>query len=153
MIPRPGAVLLALAAAWPAAPVAAQQDQSVLFPLPEVEGALSWRDLAAAEVVVEEGSPRALVPEAVRARAGGIVKAVGFLQPLDAAGTRHLMTEMSPHCPFCVPVGREGMIVVDCVEPVGLIQRAVVLEGRFEVHEDLSDGMVYRISGAVLLDE
>jgi hypothetical protein len=61
--------------------------------------------------------------------------------------------EMSPHCPFCVPVGREGLIELTSDEPIGFLLRAVVVEGRFGVADDTVDGALYRMTNVDLLDE
>ena len=134
-------------------PGLAQQDQSNLSPVPEVEGALSWQALGQTEVQIEGSRARVVVPEDGRDLAGQTVKTVGFLLPHDTSGERQFLMEMSPHCPFCVPVGREGLIELTGDGPIGLFLRAVVVEGRFDIADDTADGTLYRMTNVELLDE
>lgn len=136
-----------------ALPGLAQQDQSNFYPVPSVEGALSWEALGQAEVRVEGSRARVEVAEDVRAMVGQTVKAVGFLLPLDTSGQRQFLMEMSPHCPFCVPVTREGLIELTSDDPIGFFLRAVVVEGRFDIADDTTEGALYRMTGVELLDE
>ncbi len=147
-----GCIVAAVIAAA-ALPGLAQQDQSNLFPVPDVEGALSWQALGQAEVRIEGSRARVAVPEDVRGLVGQTVKAVGFLLPLDTSGERQFLMEMSPHCPFCVPVGREGLIELTSDDPIGFFLRAVVVEGRFDITDDAADGALYRMTNVELLDE
>ena len=134
-------------------PVLAQQDQSNLFPVPEIEGALSWRALGQAEVRFEGDRTRVVVPEDVLKQKGETVKAVGFLLPLSTSGDRQFLMETSPHCPFCLPITRESLIELTSDEPIGFLLRAVVVEGRFDVADDTVEGSLYRMTNVELLDE
>ncbi len=130
----------------------AQDDQSTLYPLPEIEGALSWQALGQLEIRVEDARTSVVVPANIEALVGETVKAVGFLLPLDAEGTRQLLMSVSPHCPFCVPVGREGVIELSSDTPIGSFLRAVVVEGQFDIVDD-GIGALYRMSKVELLDQ
>lgn len=140
-----------MVAASPAA--LAQQDQSNLFPVPDVEGAISWRSLGAAEVRFEGDRARVVVPDDVLEQRGETVKAVGFLLPLSTSGERQFLMETSPHCPFCLPLTREGLIELTSNEPIGFLLRAVVVEGRFDIADDTVEGSLYRMTNVELLDE
>ena len=131
----------------------AQQDQSNLFPVPDVEGAISWRSLGAAEVRFEGDRARVVVPDDVLEQRGETVKAVGFLLPLSTSGERQFLMETSPHCPFCLPLTREGLIELTSNEPIGFLLRAVVVEGRFDIADDTVEGSLYRMTNVELLDE
>ena len=131
----------------------AQQDQSTLFPLPDVEGAISWRSLGQAEVMFEGDQVRVVVPEELLEQEGETVKAVGFLLPLSTSGDRQFLMETSPHCPFCLPMTREGLIELTADEPIGFLIRAVVVEGRFDIADDTTEGSLYRMTNVELLDE
>ncbi len=147
---RTGMVLAAVAAGYPAQ---AQQSQSNLFPVPVIEGAVSWQELARATVRFKDGSTQVNVPDAIRALDGRMVKAVGFLLPLDTSGERQFLMEVSPHCPFCMPVGREGLIELSGDGPIGFLLRAVVVRGRFAIADPTDDGALYRMTNVELLDE
>ena len=131
----------------------AQQDQSNLFPVPDVEGALSWRSLGQAEVRFEGERTRVVVPEEVLEQEGKTVKAVGFLLPLSTSGDRQFLMETSPHCPFCLPITRESLIELTSNDPIGFLLRAVVVEGRFDIADDTVEGSLYRMTNVELLDE
>ncbi len=131
----------------------AQQDQSNLFPVPEVEDALSWRSLGKAEVQFEGDRARTVVPEELLEQEGETVKAVGFLLPLSPSGDRQFLMETSPHCPFCLPMTRAGLIELTSDEPIGFLLRAVVVEGRFDIADDTVEGSLYRMTNVELLDE
>ncbi len=147
---RQAGVLAVLVAVLPAQ---AQQSQSNLYPIPKVEGAISWQSLAEARVRFVDGHMQVELPDEIRALNGEIVKAVGFLLPLDTSGERQFLMEVSPHCPFCVPVGREGLIELSGAGPLGFLLRAVVVEGRFAVADDTAEGALYRMTNVELLDE
>jgi hypothetical protein len=131
----------------------AQQDQSNLFPVPEVEDALSWRSLGQAEVRFDGDRARVVVPEDLLKQEGETVKAVGFLLPLSTSGDRQFLMETSPHCPFCLPITRESLIELTSDEPIGFFLRAVVVEGRFDIADDTVEGSLYRMTNVELLDE
>ena len=131
----------------------AQQDQSNLFPVPDVEGAISWRSLGQAEVRFEGDRARVVVPEEVLEQEGETVKAVGFLLPLSTSGDRQFLMETSPHCPFCLPITRESLIELTSDEPMGFLLRAVVVEGLFDIADDTVEGSLYRMTNVELLDE
>ena len=133
--------------------VLAQQDQSNLFPVPDVEGAISWRSLGQAEVRFEGDRARVVVPEEVLEQEGETVKAVGFLLPLSTSGDRQFLMETSPHCPFCLPITRESLIELTSDEPMGFLLRAVVVEGLFDIADDTVEGSLYRMTNVELLDE
>lgn len=131
----------------------AQQDQSNLFPVPDVEGAISWRSLGQAEVRFDGDRARVVVPEDVLEQEGETVKAVGFLLPLSTSGDRQFLMETSPHCPFCLPITRESLIELTSNEPIGFLLRAVVVEGLFDIADDTVEGSLYRMTNVELLDE
>ena len=131
----------------------AQQDQSNLFPVPEVEDALSWRSLGEAEVQFDGDRARTFVPEDLLEQEGETVKAVGFLLPLSTSGDRQFLMETSPHCPFCLPITRESLIELTSDEPIGFLLRAVVVEGLFDIADETVEGSLYRMTNVELLDE
>ncbi len=123
-----------------------------LFPLPEVEGAVPWDLLLNVELVFEGID---LVPdygEDVRALDGETVKMVGFLLPLDAAGTRLLLSMISPNCPYCLPGGPETFVELIARDKVEWTDDAAVISGRFELLEDSLSGYYYRMIDVVRLE-
>lgn len=141
-----------------AAAVSAQQADydappvDTLFPLPDVEGAVPWEVLLDVELVFEGID---LVPEyseEARALDGETVKVVGFLLPLDATGTRQLLSMVSPNCPFCLPGGPNTFVELIADETVEWTDEAVVVSGRFELLEDSLSGYFYRMTDVELVD-
>jgi len=119
------AALACSVAVMASGPTLAQQDQSNLFPVPEIEDALSWRSLGEAEVQFDGDRARTLVPEDLLEQEGETVKAVGFLLPLSTSGDRQFLMETSPHCPFCLPITRESPIGLTSDYPSGSSLRAL----------------------------
>jgi len=142
-----GGAVVAQQADYDAPPV------DTLFPLPDVEGAVPWEVLLDVELVFEGID---LVPEyseEARAIDGETVKMVGFLLPLDATGTRQLLSMVSPNCPFCLPGGPNTFVELIADEPVEWTDDAVVVSGRFELLEDSLSGYYYRMTEVDLVDD
>lgn len=74
----------------------------------------------------------------------------GFMMPLDPGATqRHFLLSSVPlTCAFCLPGGPESMVEVKTKTPVKYSMEPVVVEGRFQVLNDDSFGMYYRMTDA-----
>lgn len=147
-MPGPLLVLLATAGA-----VSAQTQPDTLYPLPEIEGALSWDVLAAVDVAADGAGMTVSYDAEVLALDGQPVKMVGFLLPLGGSGQRQLLSRNSPNCPFCLPTGPEGFVVLLCDEPIDYSMDAVVVTGTFAVLDGNHSGYYYRMTDVEQLDE
>lgn len=131
----------------------AQTQPDTLYPLPEIDGALSWDVLAEVEVGVRRESVAVAYGTAVLALDGEAIKMVGFLLPLGGTGDRQLLSKNSPNCPFCLPTGPEGFVELLCDEPIDYSMDAVVVAGTFELIKDGGEGYYYRMTNVEQLDE
>lgn len=75
----------------------------------------------------------------------------GFMMPLEPGATqRHFLLSSVPlTCAFCTPGGPESMVEVRTKTPVKYSMEPVVVEGRFQVLNDDSYGLYYRITDAI----
>ena len=75
----------------------------------------------------------------------------GFMMPLEpGAAQRHFLLSSVPlTCAFCTPGGPESMVEVKTRTPVKYSMEAVVVEGRFQILNDDSYGLYYRVTDAV----
>jgi hypothetical protein len=75
----------------------------------------------------------------------------GFMMPLEpGAAQRHFLLSSVPlTCAFCTPGGPESMVEVKTRTPVKYSMEPVVVEGRFQILNDDSYGLYYRITDAV----
>ena len=75
----------------------------------------------------------------------------GFMMPLEpGAAQRHFLLSSVPlTCAFCTPGGPESMVEVKTRTPVKYSTDPVVVEGRFQILNDDSYGLYYRITDAV----
>ena len=145
----PGPLLVLLAAGA----VSAQTQPDTLYPLPEIEGALSWDVLAAVDVAADGAGMAVSYDAEVLALDGRPVKMVGFLLPLGGSGQRQLLSRNSPNCPFCLPTGPEGFVELLCDEPIDYSMDAVVVSGTFAVLDGGLGGYYYRMTDVEQLDE
>lgn len=134
-----------------AGPALAQSRPDTLFPLPEIEGALSWDVLAEVEIAIADDRVVLNYGADVLALDGETIKMVGFLLPLG--GPRQLLSKNSPNCPFCVPTGPEGYVELVTAEPIDFSTEAVVVNGTLNVLKDISEGYYYRMTDVEQLDE
>ena len=149
------AAFVALATAPAPGAAVAQTPPDTLYPLPEIDGALSWDILAGVDVgVAADGEGVAVAwADDVLALDGETVKMVGFLLPLGGDGRRQLLSRNSPNCPFCLPGGPEGFVELLCDEPIDYTMDAVVVAGVFELLRSGGDGYFYRMTDVEQLDE
>jgi hypothetical protein len=138
-----------------AVPVSAQQTPDyeappvdTLYPLPEVEGAVSWELLLNIELIYEGIDLVPEYPPEVLALEGEHVRVVGFLMPLAMDGTRGLLSMISPACPFCLPGGPETFIELLADEPMEWSDDAVLVAGRLELLANSYSGIYYRLRAA-----
>ena len=75
----------------------------------------------------------------------------GFMMPLEPGTTqRHFLLSSVPlTCSFCVAGGPESMVEVRTKTPVKYGMDVVVVEGKFQVLNDDSYGLYYRMTDAV----
>ena len=119
--------------------------------LPELEGTVSWRTLAAVEPVKENGK---MVPRFSREILNlhtKDVRVVGFVVPLDMGkNQRHFLISAVPmHCQFCMPAGPEAMVEVIAKDPVTFTFEPVVMAGKLAVLKTDPNGLLYRLTGAI----
>jgi uncharacterized protein len=119
------------------------------------EGVVGWDTLGDLDVTTEVIAPLQArfhtdYSEEIRALDGQEVKLMGFIYPLEGGleHKRFLLTAWPPSCPFCLPAGPSQMVEVFCEEPVEFTEGAILMAGRFELLEDDSSGMYYRMRGA-----
>ena len=74
----------------------------------------------------------------------------GYMMPLDPGETqKHFLLSSVPlTCPFCMPGGPESIIEIKSKTPVKYGMEPVVVEGRFLVLNDDSNGLYYRMTDA-----
>jgi hypothetical protein len=74
----------------------------------------------------------------------------GFMMPLEPGTTqRHFLLSSVPlTCAFCLAGGPESMVEVRTKTPVKYGMEAVVVEGKFQVLNDDSYGLYYRMTDA-----
>ncbi|MDO8206722.1 MAG: DUF3299 domain-containing protein [Gallionella sp.] len=75
----------------------------------------------------------------------------GFMMPLEpGAAQRHFLLSSVPlTCAFCTPGGPESMVEVKTRTPVKYSTDPVAVEGRFQILNDDSYGLYYRVTDAI----
>ena len=152
------AALLAWAAAAPAQDAAEPNYNNpwaeggyAPIPLPEVEGTVGWDTLRGVELVFDGPDMLPEYSAEVRALDGETIAMVGFMLPLDPSGSRVLLSQYAPHCPFCMTAGPESFVELECEEPIALGLDPIVVEGRFEAIDGAWNGYYYRMTDTVLV--
>ncbi len=90
----------------------------------------------------------------VRALDGKIVKATGFMFPVEAAEQHSyfLLQPRPPHCPFCFNVGANQVIEVRLDMPIPYSQAPITIEGALTLVSDDERGIFYRMDAARLVN-
>ncbi len=123
------------------------------------EGTVSWDVLGTMDVKVEVLAPlrsqmtKSFTKE-VKALDRETVQIMGFLYPLEGgkAHERFLLTAWPPSCPFCLPAGPTLMVEVHAAEPVEFGEGAILMAGTFNLLENDSSGLFYRLEDARLVE-
>jgi len=124
-----------------------------LYPLPMVEGVVPWETLGMIDKVFEGVDLVPVFAPQVEALDGKIVRMVGFLMPLDARGTKLLLSIVSPNCPFCIPAGASQLVELLAPQRIDFSESAVVVEGKFEILRDAyMSAYYYRMNDARVVD-
>lgn len=78
------------------------------------------------------------------------VKLNGYMVPLEATEEQsHFILMAYPHsCPFHMPGGPAAYVEVLADFPVSFTYDPVLIEGQFQILDDFSNGVFYRISAA-----
>jgi len=124
---------------------------SLIPPLQDKEGVLSWAVLSSVKVREEPTRVRPLFSPELRALHGRTVRVQGFMMPLDTAPRqRHFLLSAVPtSCPFCIPAGPEGMVEVKARAGVRYGIEPVIVEGRLTLLDNDEYGLFYRLTEAV----
>lgn len=143
------AVASAFTTGIPAAglPSASQYSSTLL---PEREGIVPWRKLAAVEPVKEGDRMRPRFAPEILGLDRQRVKLQGFIVPLDMGDRqkRFLLTATPPHCSFCLPAGPDAIVEVVAKTAVKYGFDPIVMEGRFVVLKDDPNGLLYQLVDA-----
>jgi hypothetical protein len=112
-----------------------------------------WDVLASAKVEADsaKGIYRAIFSDAVKGYDGASIKISGFYMPIEASTKpRHFaLSRRNLGCPFCPP--SEPTEVVEVMATDGIAPQAdlITVEGRLRLVAESSQGLFYRIEGAV----
>jgi hypothetical protein len=119
--------------------------------LPEREGVLPWRQLAAADF--GDFTKPAVIPAEVMAYDKQTVRLEGHVLNLDgtAQPREFLLTAVQAHCPFCMPGGMGNMAFVEMDSALKVSGAPVLLEGVLEIKADNIGGPVYKLAQAKLI--
>jgi hypothetical protein len=123
--------------------------------LPELAGVVSWKTLSRVEPVKKNGKMVPAFSTEIMGLDRTDVKVQGYMIPLDIGDRqkRFLLSAVPPHCQFCLPAGPEEIVEVEAKSPVSYTFDPIVVGGKFSVMKDDATGVLYRMTGAVRVDE
>ena len=123
--------------------------------LPERAGVVSWKTLSRVEPVKKNGKMVPAFSTEIMGLDRTDVKVQGYMIPLDIGDKqkRFLLSAVPPHCQFCLPAGPEEVVEVEAKSPVSYTFDPIVVGGRFSVVKDDATGVLYRMTGAVRVDD
>jgi hypothetical protein len=123
--------------------------------LPERAGVVSWKTLSQVEPVKKNGKMVPAFSTEILGLDRTDVKVQGFMIPLDIGDKqkRFLLSAVPPHCQFCLPAGPEEVVEVEAKSPVSYTFDPIVVGGKFSVVKDDATGVLYRMTGAVRVDD
>ena len=125
------------------------------FPKPQtLEAGLNWSSLMQAKLEFVDGEVEVVFPEEIKHQNGETVKVSGFIMPLDPdLKQRHfLLTSSPPHCFFHIPGGAAGVIEVFSEDGVESSWDPVMLEGKLELVEVSTTGIIYQLKDAEVVE-
>jgi hypothetical protein len=104
------------------------------------------------------GTPQITCPASLKALNHQLLRAKGFMFPLDSAGKqRHFLLSPYPSsCAYCLPAGASELIEIRPKHPMDFTYDAVTITGEFELlstPEDLKQGLFYRMNNATLVTQ
>jgi hypothetical protein len=122
--------------------------------LPERADVVSWKTLSRVEPVKKNGKMVPAFSTEILGLDRTDVKVQGFMIPLDIGDKqkRFLLSAVPPHCQFCLPAGPEEVVEVEAKSPVSYTFDPIVVGGKFSVVKDDATGVLYRMTGAVRVD-
>lgn len=135
-------------------PFAEQQMPEIWQPAPTTQGSIDWEILTKIDVKQKEiNNFIQYIPTftpVLKSLDNTSVKLNGYLLPLDAGEFQsHFILMAYPHaCPFHMPGGPGGFVEVITDIPVKFTYDPILIEGHFELLQDFSMGIFYRITAA-----
>lgn len=124
--------------------------RSLVKPLEERDGVVSWKLLSSVETKMEKNRVSPVFPGPVKAMNDKTVRVQGFMMPLEPGDRQKhfLLSAVPTTCGFCVPAGPQGLIEVRSKIPVKYSIEPVVIEGKFAALENDQYGLFYRVTDA-----
>lgn len=125
------------------------------FPsLPTLEAGLNWSELMKADIRFVDNALEVSFPDAIQQQAGETVQVSGFVLPLepDLRQRHFLLTSSPPHCFFHIPGGPAGVIEVFSDNGIEASWDPVQLQGKLELVQDSSTGIIYQLREAEVVD-
>lgn len=112
-----------------------------------------WDVLASAKVETDtaKGIYRAIFSEAVKGYDGASIKISGFYLPIEASTKpKHFaLSRRNLGCPFCPPSEPTEIVEVMATDGVAPQTDLITVEGRLRLVAESSQGLFYRIEGAI----
>ena len=144
---------VALAVAFLACGFQVQQQVPGFGGHPEAPEVL-WNVLASARVNADttRGVWRATFPDNVRGYDGASITLSGFFLPLEVGTTsaHFALARRSPGCPFCPPSEPTEVVEVMSGKAIAPTADLIMVEGRLKLVAESSQGLFYRLEGAVV---
>ncbi|UTW54363.1 DUF3299 domain-containing protein [Kordiimonas sp. SCSIO 12610] len=129
-------------------------ETQIWLPAPPPPGAIDWNiliDVETREEVVDDFIQAIpTFPAHVKVLDKTTVKLNGYMLPLEAGDKQsHFILQAFPHsCPFHLAGGPGGYVEIMADIPIEFSYEPVLIEGYFQLLEDFSGGVFYRISAA-----
>jgi uncharacterized protein len=120
--------------------------------LKELPGVTSWKLLAQVKTTQQNKRFVTEFAPSILALNRKTIKLQGFMMPLGPADMQsHFLLTLTPQsCLFCLPAGPEGMVEVTLKKPMKITFDALVVSGVFDTIQDDKNGLLYRLSAAVV---
>jgi hypothetical protein len=113
-----------------------------------------WNVLASAKATADSKSGvwRVTFPDAVKGYAGATITLSGFVLPLEVGTTtsHFALTRRSPGCPFCPPSEPTEVVEVMSTRAIAPTPDLIMVEGKLRLVAESSQGLFYRLEGAVV---
>lgn len=131
-------------------PSGAPAGVTIVQPLPDIKGVVSWNTLAKVKQVKSKDRILPEFSKEIAALNDQEIKLQGFMMPLEPGEKqKHFLLSLnSQSCSYCMPAGPEGVVEVKSKTAIKYTFEPIIVSGKMSVLKNDPMGLYYRLSEA-----
>lgn len=136
-------------------PSGAPAGVTIVQPLPDIKGVVSWNTLAKVKQIKSKDRILPEFSKEIAALNDQEVKLQGFMMPLEPGEKqKHFLLSLnSQSCAYCMPAGPEGVVEIKSKTAIKYTFEPIIVSGKMSVLKNDPMGLYYRLSEATLVSE